>query len=305
VTQAKTGFAAQFRAAHRPDVVQMPEPLPTIRWTAGRWVLLAVMLAAASYFLLSVTYPSFWYITRAWGLHSQRASQIPQWLIVEASVEKHLYKIALALVVLGCLWAIAGKQATGLFRPATTHVLGLAFYIRNGYAYFLLAIGIYQVALMSTLPTQATQNPPLPPTSDASETVSALTYSLAAGICEEIIATVLVYWLLERVRGSKGRSLAMTGWGTTIIIAVHLMYHTYYGTLVLVVIPSVYFSVICWRYTRSLWAIMVGHALWDILMSVSPSEAIRKAATMAIMLTAFLVYYLLKASTQAKLTSLA
>lgn len=93
----------------------------------------------------------------------------------------------------------------------------------------------------------------------------------SSAFAEEIIATVFLYWLMERVQLRSGKNLAATVWGATIIVAAHLSYHLYYGIDVLRMVVPLYFTVLCWRYTRSITALVVGHFLWDAIASIPTS----------------------------------
>ncbi|HET9411949.1 MAG TPA: hypothetical protein VFO38_03815 [Candidatus Saccharimonadales bacterium] len=258
-------FAKGFVFPIRTDQL---EPLPAIQWTWWRKVLFVVMLAAAGWFLWRILFPSIsWllYIVQHDGpvvlTETPRQEEMMSWLTNWGLI------IASALVVLACMGAIGGKQATGLFRPARMHAAAFGYFVRTVYPFSVLAALLYLVMVRAFPQLQG-----FAATSGKIDTAVEYAYlnsimqALASGIAEEIVATVLVYWLLNHVPGPKGKTLAESGWGTAIIIVVHLSYHTYYGVGLVMVIPSVYFSVICWRRMRSLPAIVAGHVLWDLIL---------------------------------------
>jgi hypothetical protein len=86
-----------------------------------------------------------------------------------------------------------------------------------------------------------------------------------SAVTEEIVATVFIYWVLERISLASGKTLAATSWGVWAVVLVHAMYHVSHEfRLVDMVLPLV-FTALCWRYTRSLMALIVGHLTWDII----------------------------------------
>lgn len=87
----------------------------------------------------------------------------------------------------------------------------------------------------------------------------------ASAFAEEVVATVFVYWLLERFTLRNGKTVASTFWGTTAVVVVHMSYHLRYGWDVLRMVPVLLVTVLCWRYARSIMALVLAHFLWDAI----------------------------------------
>lgn len=263
-------FAKSFVVPIRTDQL---EPLPAIQWTPWRKLLLVIMLASGGWVLWQATYPSITLL-----LHIMQhdgavtLTETPRQEKILSVIANYCLLVAASLLVLGCMGGIGGKQATGLFRPMRMHAAALGYYMRTAYPGMAIVAIVYSgVAQHFEQIQNLTAKSGEVDTTVQHAHLLSITQAVASGIAEEIVATVLVYGLLNHVPGPKGKTLAASGWGTLIIIAVHLMYHTYYGLGLIMVVPSVYFSVVCWRRMRSLPAIMAGHALYD-LMLLAPKQ---------------------------------
>lgn len=204
---------------------------------------------------------------------------------VSTLVARDLKLMMAATAVLISLWGIAGKWAAGVAggQHWKRHRIGLGYFMRSVYPtmmLLLIAQGLTVVFFPGLLPYTSNRSGTLPVWYDSF-------FSFAAGYTEEIIATVFLYWLLEQVRW-RGTTLAATGRGTAIIVFAHWTYHAQYGIVILHVLASVYFTVICWRSTRSLWALVAGHMLWD-LTTVLPHPLLSFAAKAVLAAIGFFV----------------
>ena len=250
----------------------MPDPLPRIKWTPGKWALLTIALLASAYFFWTVNSGSLRMVAKFFAPHN--GPVVIPWPtdpeVVKKSFWYDLKLVAAGVVVLLCMLGIAGKRAVGLdMGNWRLHRIGLGFYLRTVFPYSLLLPAL-TILLSMNFPKLMDYTAHRSGTAPKHETYE-IFLSFAGGFTTEIIVTVFVYWLLSFVpwRTRKGTTnLAATGWGTAIIVLASVSHLTYYGISMWWMAVAAYFTVICWRYTRSLVALVAGHTLWDLLALV-------------------------------------
>lgn len=246
-----------------------------------------VAIAAGTAFLYSVSAPA---VSKFLDIVSGTAGPF-----TPATGDEIRYKAAMnivymvfAAIVVICLYIATDDRTVGLARPprGPHHRVALGFYLRTACVVGTLGSAVFAVAQLTWPPLgEYVGRSNLPP-----QLWLDLERSLAAGWCEEIIATLLVWWILDRIPASRGRSIADTGWGTAAIIGVHLVYHLSMGIKAVVLILPVYFTVLCWRHARSLPALIIGHTAFDVIVTSIPSATTVRGALISMVVQAVVFF---------------
>jgi hypothetical protein len=256
-----------------PGVEHLPNQVPSIQWTWWRWLLLAIAVLSSVYFFWIVNSASWYMVGKFFSPHE--GPVVIPWptdpKVLEQSFWHDIKLVVAGVVVLLCMLGIAGKQAVGLGTGRSAwrlHRIGLGYYLRTVFPFTLLLPFITH-ALLTRFPKLQEFTAYRSGTAPKNETYE-IFLSFAAGFTEEVIATVFLYWLLSfipwrRLTGIE-TTFGATGLGMMIIILAHLSYHTYYGISVWELTFAVMLSVVCWHFTQSLWALVIGHAGWDLFV---------------------------------------
>jgi len=269
----------------RPGTRVPPPPAYNAPGPAGieRKIYLALAIAAGATFLVSVAVPAIGtFLDIIQGDGTRRTASSTREQIdhaVDDAVLRNFAFMLLALSVLALLWHATDDRTVGAARPVRGHHhrIALGFYLRTVCVSMILGNAVFLVAWKSwpELGTYVGTGGLLPPLPWLN-----VQRAVAAGWCEEIVATMLIWWILDRIPARRGRTVAHTWVGTAAIIAVHLSYHLSMGIKAVVLVLPVYFTVVCWKHARSLPALITGHVVFDLAMPLVPeSTSVRAAVT--------------------------
>jgi hypothetical protein len=234
-----------------------PAVLPS-RWTWWRILAVLVAIFCAAYTVFDAV-ASLLRIDIGLAVDFQRAftggSAISERSGPYRAVQKIAIDMIMAAFVLVSLWVVAGRHAVGLQRRARGEY---------GLAVGAAARGAYLVALTSSLSAWLLYNVPLSAGNGTPPWLMVLIL-VNAGITEEIMLTVLPYWLLEQIRTRSGKPVAHTAIGTVLIVAIWWALHVggaglFSAGLVLIF----YFKLMLWRYTKNLPVLIGLHAGWNL-----------------------------------------
>ncbi len=116
--------------------------------------------------------------------------------------------------------------------------------------------------------------------------ITAIPAAICAGLLEEIVVLGFAYRMLERL-GLSDRAIL------TILVALRMSFHLYYGLTAIVLLPWAFVSVIFYRRYRRLWPLIIGHAAWDICAILSSAsdlaDLIGLAVIVVLMIAAIIV----------------
>ena|GEM_PF-4779621 len=231
-----------------------PTDAPTITWNGRKKVVVVFVALCAAAYLYSVTTASVSVLLNV-SLPSPKLSEAWEDIARVAAAAG----VLLGLLYIGGLWG-----EFDAFSAPQRFKHGLGYYLR-----FCVGTGVVTFALlvvaMAYFPSlhdvQGTDG--VPP-----GYLHGLLIAALSAVTEEIVATVFIYWVLERVRVASGKTLAATYWGVCAIVAVHAMYHVAHEMMLLNMVLPLVFTALCWRYTRSLLALIVGHFTWDAIAMI-------------------------------------
>lgn len=240
-----------------------PSQPASITWTRQRcvWVILAGI--PATLFFSEVWKRSISLVNAGTGLHLPLPTTLLRFDVTPiGEVKRVMFLLLLAVLVLVCLHSIGGRSMMGLDERTTPrdHVAAFGYYLRLVCPAAIIGFMVVRTAELSW--------PSLQPWTGVQAVwpgwVEALR-SISSGFCEEVLATVLVVVILEHIRRRNGRTWAASGLAAVLVIAVHLSYHLHYGLRALVLVLPVYLTVLCWRHTRSLPGIVMGHIAYNLV----------------------------------------
>ncbi|SES28987.1 hypothetical protein SAMN05216188_13088 [Lentzea xinjiangensis] len=249
-----------------PGTATPAHPAP-ITWTRQRsaWVMMAGI--PATLFFSEVWNRSFSLFNDSTGLHLPLPPTLLRFDVTPIGEAKRVvFLMLLAVLVLVCLHSIGGRQAMGLDERTTPrdHIAAFGYYLRLVCPAAIIGFIVVRAAELAW--------PSLQPWTGAQavwpgwlETLR----SIGSGFCEEVIATVLICVILEHVRRRGGRTWVGSGIGAVLVVAVHLSYHLHYGLRALVLVIPVYLTVLCWRHTRSLPGIVLGHIAYNLMADLN------------------------------------
>ncbi|HSW80775.1 MAG TPA: CPBP family glutamic-type intramembrane protease [Candidatus Saccharimonas sp.] len=146
---------------------------------------------------------------------------------------------------------------------------GLGYYLR--FAFLVGVVGSVVIRIVHGVPFTAQVGSG----GAVNYLLQVVTSAVPSAFTEEIVATVFVYWLLERWVLPGGKVVASTFWGLAAVVVVHLSYHLYYGFDVVRMVAPLFVTALCWRYARSIAALIVGHLVWDIVSLIPTSVAVQ------------------------------
>lgn len=177
-----------------------------------------------------------------------------------------LIYFAAAVLVLVSLTLATDRDTVGLQPPwADRTRAAMAYYMRAVCPAALVGFLLLDVVAVSEV-RGWTGGTPLPPV-QAMPALDLLR-AAAAGLVEQSIATALVLIVLERTGARRHRrGVADTAWAPVIVVVVHLSYQLHLGTRAAALIVPVVLTVWCWRRTRNLTGLILGHAVYDALLA--------------------------------------
>lgn len=200
---------------------------------------------------------------RSW-ITDHKATSTPGGTVTLAAFARYYgMQLFSCTMVLALLAAVAGRRAIGVQRrgPGET-ALAVGYAARGPFFMTVLttALGGILLAFLPTLDSGTGS-----PVGSAWPWWLTLARVLIAGIVEEILLTVLLYWLLERIRVPWGVDVrvAHTWVGTAAILGIWLFLHSYNGWLVLLMAPPFYLKILLWRHSRNLYVLIGLHMGWN------------------------------------------
>jgi hypothetical protein len=203
-----------------------------------------------------------------------RSSRTPLELLVESPA---------AGLVLALMVAVAGRRAAGLRRRAPGELALAAGYALRG-PYLAHTI----MGTIGTLVIFAVFGAPSEFGTDVSW-ADALGW-IHAGFVEEVLLTVLVYWLLEQVTTRSGTPVAHTAIGTSVIVGLWLFLHAHFEVFIWVMVPIFYLKVILWRHSKDLLVLVGFHIGWDTMENV-PTQSTLRDILLVLALKLLIVYF--------------
>lgn len=116
-----------------------------------------------------------------------------------------------------------------------------------------------------------------------------LAAAVMAGIGEELLVLALPYLVLSRIRMRDGRPIPSLA-ATSVLIALRMSYHLYYGWAALSLLPWAITSVVVYAGLQRVWPLIVTHAAYDAVLVLG----VGGGATLAVALlaTIFLLFRL-------------
>lgn len=255
-----------------PGTATPAQPAP-ITWTRQRCARFTAAAIAATLFFCEAWSRSLLLLNNSTGLHLPVPPTLLRFDVTPTGESQRV--VYLALLVLLCLYGIGGRQTIGLDKRTAPwdHDAAVGYYLRLVCPAALVGFEVVRAAERTW--------PSLQPWSGVQVVWPGsveMLRSISSGLCEEVIATLLVLAILENAHRRDGRTWAESGAATVLVIAVHLSCHLHHGWRALVLVIPVYLTVLCWRHTRSLPGLVLGHIAYNLLATLKLDPLIALAA---------------------------